>query len=709
MIQESGNVSINAENIFPIIKKWLYSEKDIFIRELVSNCSDAIHKHQKLVAIGEAPVPEPETGEAGDGSGGGYAITVLVEKAEKRLTFIDNGIGMTADEVKNYINQVAFSGAQDFLQKYKDKISEDEQIIGHFGLGFYSAFMVAEKVTIDTRSWQPDAEAVHWVSEGGMDYAISQSERAARGTAVSLVMAEDSAEFLDAYKMREVLRKYCAFMPYPIIVVDADQEARDAEKKEKDAAQEHDHEHAREHDHAHADHEHTHDHEHDHDHARDDEGDLDDDIDEESDVDDVDLDGGQESESKKISYNGKEYDPINDTVPLWQKAPKDCTDEEYKAFYRKVFMDFDEPLFWIHLNLDYPFNLKGILYFPKLRHEFETMEGQIKLYYNQVFVADNIKEVIPEFLLLLKGCLDCPDLPLNVSRSFLQNDSYVKKISAHITKKVGDKLTSLFETAREDYNKYWDDINPFIKYGCLKEDNFYDRVKDIIIYKDIKGEYVTLKGYLEAAKAKHENTVFYVTDEAQQAQYIKMFRDNDMDAVILKSMLDSHFIQFLETKENSVKLQRIDSDVSESLKAADETLPKEEAESVAKALETAFKRASGNEQIKLRLEPLKAKSVPGMIVLSEYSRRMQDMSRMYGGGGMDMSAMFPKDETLILNSGNPLIRAVAKLERENEKQADVDLICRHVYDMAMMSNKPLEPAAMTAFLERSGQLLEKLI
>jgi molecular chaperone HtpG len=732
MINESGNVSINAENIFPIIKKWLYSEKDIFIRELASNCSDAINKHRKLVAIGEAPAPEGEAEK--------YFIAAIVDRTNKTLSFADNGIGMTADEVKSYINQIAFSGAQDFLEKYKDKMGDGDQIIGHFGLGFYSSFMVSDKVEIDTLSWQEGAEAVNWASEGGMDYAISASGRATRGTTVKLYLAEDSQEFLETFKLREVLRKYCSFMPYPIIVVDVDQEAKDAKDAEEKAAKEareaaekaenaEKAEDAEKHDHGGHDHDHDHgDHDHDHGgHAHGRGGESDFGVDGEPDFDgdgdafdigdaiDADADLGAElaaddSAEKKTPYNGKLYDPINNTAPLWQKAPKDCTDAEYKEFYRDVFFDFDEPLFWIHLNMDYPFNLKGILYFPKMKHEFETMEGQIKLFYNQVFVADNIKEVIPEFLLLLKGCLDCPDLPLNVSRSFLQNDSYVRKISAHITKKVGDKLTSLYESAREEYNKYWDDINPFIKYGCIKENNFYDRVKDIIIYKDIDGKYVTLKQYLEAAKDKHENTVFYVSDEKQQSQYIRLFKDNGMDAVLLKSMLDNHFIQFLESKEPSVKLRRIDSDISDSLKAADADVSKEDAEAMEKALEAAFRRAAANDKLKVKIEPLKSPSIPGMLLLSEYARRMQDMSRMYGGaGGMDMESMFPQDETLVLNSNNKLIKSISRLERENGKPEEVGLACRHIYDMAVLGNKPLEPDAMTQFLERSGQLLEKLL
>ena len=441
MIRESGNVSIQTENIFPIIKKWLYSEKDIFIRELVSNANDAISKFKKLAAIGEAEADKDTK----------YKITVTVDKDNKTIQIADNGIGMTDEEVKKYINQIAFSGAKDFIEKYKDK-ADDAQIIGHFGLGFYSAFMVSEKVQIDTLSWQKDAEAVRWSSNTGIDFEMDVSDRSERGTTITLYMAEDSQEYLDAYKMREVLVKYFSFLPFELYLIDA------ADKKEDD---------------------------------------------------------------KK-----EEIKPLNDTQPLWQKNPKDCTDEEYKDFYRKVFLDYNEPLFWIHLNMDYPFNLKGILYFPKLKHELDSIEGQIKLYYNQVYVADNIKEVIPEFLMLLKGTLDCPDLPLNVSRSFLQNDGYVNKISTHITKKVADKLTALFENERESFNKFWEDINPFVKYGCMREEKFYDRVKDIVLFKTTKGESVTLKDYLANNSEKHKDKVFYVSDEKQQAQYIRIFNDN---------------------------------------------------------------------------------------------------------------------------------------------------------------------------------------
>ena len=619
MIRESGNISINTENIFPIIKKWLYSEKDIFIRELVSNSSDAISKLKKLAAIGEAEVG-PDTR---------YTVKVIVDKNSKTIKVIDNGIGMTEEEVKKYINQIAFSGAKDFLEKYKDKTDEG-QIIGHFGLGFYSAFMVAEKVRIDTLSFQKEASPVSWVSAGGTEYEMGESDLSERGTVVTLYMAEDSLEFLEEFKMREILVKYFSFLPYELYIEDVA-----AEKKTEEAV---------------------------------------------------------------------EPRPLNDTSPLWLKNPKDCTEQEYKDFYAKVFHDFNEPLFWIHLNMDYPFNLKGILYFPKLKHEFETMEGQIKLFYNQVFVADNIKEVIPEFLLLLKGVLDCPDLPLNVSRSFLQNDGYVSKISSHITKKVADKLTSLFENERENYNKFWDDINPFVKYGCIREAKFFDRVKDIVIYKTTNGDYVTLKEYLERNKEKHENKVFYVSDEKQQAQYIKLFKDHGMEAVLLATMIDSHFISFLEMKENAIKFARIDSDLSESLKDSDED--KETSKQIGEELEKIFKEAVGDDQLKVQVESLKASSIPGMILLSEQSRRMQEMSRMFGG--MDMGHMFPKEETLVLNRGNSLIRSLLKLKDREEHKEDVKLICQQVYDLAMLSHKQLDAESMTRFIERSNKLLERL-
>ena len=625
MLQENGNISINTENIFPIIKKWLYSEKDIFIREVVSNSSDAISKFKKLAAIGETESAEDEK----------YFIKVLLNKTNKTIKVIDNGIGMTDEEVKKYINQIAFSGAKDFLEKYKDK-TDDGQIIGHFGLGFYSVFMAADKVHIDTLSYQKDAEAVRWVSDGGTEYSIEASERSERGTTVTLFIGADSEEYLEEYKLRSVLQKYCNFMPVEIFLIN--EEAKEEEQKDTDAKEE-----------------------------------------------------------------KKEPVALNDTHPLWLKNPKDCTDEEYKEFYSKVFMDFNEPLFWIHLNMDYPFNLKGILYFPKLKYDYQTNEGQIKLFNNQVFVADNIKEVIPEFLLLLKGTIDCPDLPLNVSRSFLQNDGYVKKISNHITKKVGDKLISIFESEREDYNKYWDDINQFIKYGCIREEKFYDRVKDIIIFKTINGEYVTLKDYLEKYKERHENKVFYVTDERQQAQYIKMFKDNELDAVILGNMIDGHFIQFLEMKESSTKFLRIDADISELLQDKDESAA--DTKELTEEMQKIFKEALGREDLKVEVKSLKSNTLPGMISISEQSMRMQEMSKYLGMGGM---GNLPVEETLVLNSNNNLIKALKELQGKSDREEDIKLIASHIYDLAIMSHRPLESEAMTKFIERSNVIMEKI-
>ena len=636
MGQEKGNISINTENIFPIIKKWLYSEKDIFIRELVSNASDAISKLKKLDAMGEAELPDDNK----------YEIKVIVNKNDKTIKVLDNGLGMTDEEVKKYINQIAFSGAVDFIEKYKDK-SDDGQIIGHFGLGFYSAFMVSERVQIDTLSYQNGAKAVKWVSDGGTEFEMSDSDKTDRGTMITLYLTEDSLEFVDEYKMRQTLEKYFAFLPIELYLEDAAKEVEKTEEKPAEATE------------------------------------------------------NDKSEGKTEPVAPK---PLNDIKPLWLKNPKDCTDEEYKQFYTKVFHDFNEPLFWIHLNMDYPFNLKGILYFPKLKHEFETMEGQIKLYYNQVFVADNIKEVIPEFLMLLKGVLDCPDLPLNVSRSFLQNDGYVSKISTHITKKVADKLTSIFENERESYEKYWNDINPFVKYGCIREEKFYDRVKDIIIYKSTKGGYVTLNEYLEKNKEKHENKVFYVSDENQQAQYIKLFNENDMEAVILSTMIDNHFMSLIESKVTGVQFNRIDADISANMKQENTGI----AEADVSYLETLFKETINNEKLKIQVEALKNDSIPAVVLLSEHSRRMQEMSKMYGGG-MDMSSMFPKEQTLVLNSSNKLVKAVIDLKDNESKKDDVKLISEHIYDLAMMSHQPLDSEAMSKFIARSNEILMKLV
>ncbi|NLK96648.1 MAG: molecular chaperone HtpG [Epulopiscium sp.] len=620
MSHEKGNLSIHSENIFPIIKKWLYSDHDIFIRELVSNGSDAILKLKKLVAMGEASVPENTQ----------YKIQVILDEKNKTIKVCDNGIGMTGEEVKKYINQIAFSGAEDFLEKYKDKMDKD-QIIGHFGLGFYSAFMVAEKVQIDTLSYQENAAPVRWICTGGTEYEMEDSDRSERGTTITLYVGEEGKEFLNEYKLRQILEKYCGFMPVEIYL----ETVQEKDKEEKE-----------------------------------------------------------------------EPKPINDPHPLWLKHPNDCTEEEYKAFYRKVFMDFNEPLFWIHLNMDYPFNLKGILYFPKLKNEFDTIEGKIKLFNNQVFVADNIKEVIPEFLLLLKGTLDCPDLPLNVSRSFLQNDGYVTKISNYITKKVADKLTSLYKNQKDDYIKYWDDIHPFIKYGALREPKFYEKVKDIIIYKTINGDYVTLKEYLERNEYKHKDKVFYVTDERQQAQYIKLFKDNNMEAVILNSNIDNPFISHIEMHESGISFNRIDADISEHLKAEDDKKDEAENNALQEKLEKIFKDNLNNQELKVQVENLKSENVSAMILLSEQSRRMEEMSRLFGG--MNIPNMFPKEQTLVLNKNNKLIQTIAEKADAEEHKELIQMLCEQVYDLAMLSHEPLDSEAMNKFIDRSNLLLSKV-
>ncbi|NLU36092.1 MAG: molecular chaperone HtpG [Clostridiales bacterium] len=616
MINESGNLSVNTEDIFPIIKKWLYSDKDIFLREMVSNACDAIAKFKRLVSLGEADADPDEQ----------YKIRVVLDKKNKTIKIMDNGIGMTADEVKKYINQVAFSGAKEFLEKYKDQ-NEASQIIGHFGLGFYSAFMVSDKVEIDTLSWQEGAEPVKWISDGGTTYEMTSSEQDTRGTVVTLHIAEDSKEFLDKHELRRILEKYCAFLPVEIYLEDAEDKKKDKE----------------------------------------------------------------------------EAKPVNDTNPLWLKSPSECTEEEYREFYRKVFMDFQDPLFWIHLNVDYPFNLKGILYFPKLRNEFETMEGQIKLYNNQVFVADNIKEVIPEWLLLLKGVIDCPDLPLNVSRSFLQNDGSVRKISDHISKKVADKLNSMYKTERDNYEKYWDDINPFIKFGCMKDDKFYKRVKDILIFKSTSGDYTLLKDYLDRNRDKHKNQVYYISDEKQQAQYIRIFKENDLEALYLDSIIDSHFINFLEMKESDTKFLSVDSDISEGLKDKDGA--GKDDKKLEKTLENLFKECLNRKDLKIQVEALKTPDIPAVILQSEQSKRLQEMTRYFGSPTVNN---FPSEQTLVLNRKNGLISRLAILKDNKERKQDVDLICKHVYDLAMMNHKPLEPEEMAEFVKRSNKLLSRL-
>ena len=642
MIKENGNISIDTENIFPIIKKWLYSDKDIFIREVISNACDAISKFQRLASLGEATAKEDEQ----------YKVVVSINKEKKTLKFIDNGIGMTEEEVKKYINQVAFSGATDFMEKYKDKMDEGKDIIGHFGLGFYSTFMVSTKVQIHTLSFREGSEAVKWECSGGTEYKIGNSdERTTRGTTVTLYIDDESAEFLDEYKVREIIKKYCSFLPTEIYLED--------ENKPKEEPK---------------------------------------------------------YETKK-NEDGTEYQelvepeapkPLNDTNPLWVKAPKDCTDEEYKDFYRKVFMDFNEPLFWIHLNVDYPFNLKGILYFPKLTHEFEATEGQVKLYNNQVFVADNIKEVIPEFLLLLKGTIDCPDLPLNVSRSFLQNDKEVSKISNHIIKKVADKLVDLFKNSREEFNKFWPDIQIFIKYGCLRDPKFYDKIKEIIIFKNLKGEFVTLKDYLEANKEKHENKIFYANDEKQQSQYIKMFKEYDLDAVILDCSLDDHFISFLEMHESGVKFNRIDSDISDTLGSkTDEN--DEAAKALNKEIEDVFKNALGEKIKNISIEGLKNEETPALILVSEESRRMAQMSKMYAKSGMSFPGMFDEEKTLVINNKNAIIKKLVEVSKDNAKNDEVKFICEHILDLAKISNKELDAAEMDEFIKRNNMLLTKVV
>ena len=608
-----GNISVDSENMFPIIKKWLYSDKDIFLRELVSNGCDAVTKLKKLAGIGEAQIEdEPQ-----------FKVTVTVYKNAKKLVISDNGIGMTAEEIDKYINQIAFSGASDFLEKYKDEEDKNSQIIGHFGLGFYSAFMVADSVEIDSLSYKENSTAAKWVCDGTMEYEMTDGERSERGTTITLNIAEDSLDFLEEIKIREILHKYCSFLPTEVYFVNADAEAEDKKEDKEEAPK-----------------------------------------------------------------------PVNNTTPLWMKKPSECTDEEYKEFYTNVFMDFNEPLFWIHLNVDYPFNLKGILYFPKINHEFAGVEGQIKLYNNQVFVADNVKEVIPEFLMLLKGVIDCPDLPLNVSRSFLQNDGYVSKLSNHITKKVADKLSGMFKNDRENYDKYWDDINVFIKYGCLRDEKFYEKVKDCIIYKNLEGKYITLDEYLDG---KDKKDVYYVSDEKQQAQYINMFREQGLDALVLPTMMDTHFISFLEMKQNDVKFARIDSALSETAEDGEKDEEKDN------ALIEKFKTQINDENLKFEVQPLKNASIPAVILLGEQSRRMQEMYRSYGQQMAGMASMFHDEFSLVINSNNELIKKMDTLNEEDSK-----LLIDHVYDLAKISHSPLTGEQMTKFIERSNKLLGKL-
>ena len=658
---KNGSLSINSENIFPIIKKWLYSDHDIFFRELVSNGCDAITKLKKLDMIGEANVPSDEE----------FKIQVLANPELKTLTFIDNGIGMTEDEVDEYINQIAFSGAEAFLEQYKDKTSED-QIIGHFGLGFYSAFMVADRVTINTLSYKDGAKAVLWDCEDGMDFTMSDSDKTTRGTEITLYLNEDSVEFCDLYRAEEVLNKYCSFMPIEIFLSDPTKEPEyetilEEEVTDKDTVVEHIVEPAKT---------------------------------EEKENEDGTKETVEVEPEKKKAKVLKRPVSISDTTPLWTKHPNECSDEEYKAFYHKVFMDYKEPLFWIHLNMDYPFNLKGILYFPKINTEYESIEGTIKLYNNQVFIADNIKEVIPEFLMLLKGVIDCPDLPLNVSRSALQNDGFVKKISDYITKKVADKLSGMCKTDKENYEKYWDDISPFIKFGCLKDEKFCDKMSDYVLFKNLDNKYLTFKEALEENKEKHENTIFYTNDPVQQSQYVNMFKDQGIDAVILKDNIDQPFISQLEAKNEGVKFKRIDDELNDSFT---EELSEDESKDLTDKLTDAFKKALGRD-VTIKVQKLKDENISSMITVSEETRRMQDMMKMYGMEGMDPSMFGGAGETLTLNANNDLVKyIVANPEGEN-----TELICKQLYDLALISHTPLNPDSMTAFIERSNKILKIL-
>ena len=672
-----GNLSIDSENIFPIIKKWVYSDHDIFVRELVSNGCDAITKLKKLDMMGEYELPEDYKAK----------IQVIVNPEEKTLKFIDNGLGMTADEVEEYITQIAFSGATQFLEKYKDKTTDDE-MIGHFGLGFYSAFMVADEVHIDTRSYQSDAVPVHWVSNGGTEYEMQDGNKTEVGTEITLYLNEDCLEFSNEYRVREVLEKYCSFMPVEIFLSKANAEPEyetidEADVLETDEIVEHITEEVKE---------------------------------------------GEEGEPKQKAKIVKRPVSLSDIHPLWTKNPSECEKEEYIEFYRKVFMDYKEPLFWIHLNMDYPFNLKGILYFPKINTEYDSIEGTIKLYNNQVFIADNIKEVIPEFLMVLKGVIDCPDLPLNVSRSALQNDGFVGKVADYISKKVADKLNGMFKTDRENYEKYWDDISPFIKFGCLKDEKFGKKVKDSILYKNLEHSYVTLEEYIQAEKEakgltdteeqadtventeaeagdaeKKESeklTVYYVTDEQQQSQYVKMFKEQGQQAVVLNHNIDTAFVTYMEQQNEDIKFQRIDADVLDALKEEVSEEEKENFQKTTDSLVEIFRKELNNDKLEVKVENLKDENVASMAVLSEESRRMQEMMKMYGMAGMD-PAMFGGQATLILNANHPLVKFVV----EHKRSKSVPIICKQLYDLAMLAHKPLNPEEMTAFVQRSNEIM----
>ena len=658
---KKGSLSITSENIFPVIKKWLYSDHDIFYRELISNGCDAITKLKKLELMGEYEKPEEVE----------YKIQVSVNPTDKTITIEDNGLGMTEEEIDKYINQIAFSGVQDFMEKYKDKANED-QIIGHFGLGFYSAFMVADKVEINSLSYQKDAKPVHWESEGGINFEMTEGDKAEVGTSIKLYLNEESTEFANEYRAREVIEKYCAFMPVNIFLKNetAEPEYETIEKDEltdKDTVVETVIEPAKT---------------------------------EEKEKEDGTKETVEVEPSREKYKILKRPVALNDTNPLWNKHPNECTDEQYKDFYRKVFRDYKEPLFWIHLNMDYPFNLKGILYFPKINMEYDSLEGTIKLYNNQVFIADNIKEVIPEFLMLLKGVIDCPDLPLNVSRSALQNDGFVKKISDYITKKVADKLSGMCKTDRENYEKYWDDIAPFIKYGYIKDEKFAEKMGDYILYKNLEGKYLTLNDCLEENKEKHENPIFYVTNEKEQSQYINMFKEEGIDAVIMPAAIDNPFISHVEQKHEGLKFLRIDTDLNASFK--EEVKEDDEAfKKTSEELTEVFKKALNNDKLDIKVEKMKNASVASMITVSEETRRMQDMMKMYSMGGMDMSAFGATGETLVLNANHPLVKYVLE-HKDGENTAK---ICEQLYDLASLAHGQLSPERMTGFVNRSNDIM----
>ena len=681
MAAKKGSLSISSENIFPIIKKWVYSDHDIFVREMISNGCDAITKLKKLDMMGEYQLPDDYKAR----------IRVIVSPEDKTLKFIDNGVGMTADEVEEYITQIAFSGATEFLEKYKDKTTEDD-MIGHFGLGFYSAFMVADEVHIDTLSYQEGAAPVHWTSDGGTEYEMSDGDRQEVGTEITLFLNEDSLQFANEYKVREVLEKYCSFMPVEIFLEKANAEQEyetidEADLRDDDVVVEHIHEDAKM---------------------------------EEKENENGEKEMVEVSPARDRVKINKRPVPVNDTQPLWTKHPNECIKEDYIEFYRKVFLDYKEPLFWIHLNMDYPFNLKGILYFPKINTEYDSIEGTIKLYNNQVFIADNIKEVIPEFLMVLKGVIDCPDLPLNVSRSALQNDGFVNKIADYISKKVADKLSGTCKTDKENYEKYWDDISPFIKFGCLKDEKFCDKMMDYILFKNLDHKYMTLKECVEAnggklidpkeekeepkegeeKKEEPKTTIYYVSDEQQQSQYINMFKNQGQDAVILNHNIDSPFITQLEQRNPNLQFQRIDADITDNAKEKVKEEDKEAFQKTTDALVETFRKVMENDKLDVKVEKLKDDKVASMITLSEQSRRMQEMMRMYGMAGMDAS-MFGGEITLTLNANHPLVQFVAE-HGDNEK---TPVICKQLYDMAMLAHKPLTPEEMTAFVQRSNEIM----